>query len=352
MEIFENELYIKEVKYIAGQSLPWKQLANKTIMISGATGMIGSSLVDVIMEKNRFGLNCNILALGRNEKRAKSRFAYCYNEPNFTFCSCDVNYPIEIDVKKIDYIFHLASNTHPQAYSSDPIGTITANIIGTKNLLDFASNHSSERVLFVSSVEIYGENRGDTERFDEEYCGYLDCNILRAGYPESKRCGEALCQAYISKNSLDVVIARLARTYGPTMLPNDTKALSQFIKNAVKGEDIVLKSAGTQHYSYIYTMDAVLALLTILLHGECGQAYNVAEETSDIVLKELAGILADIADTEVVFEVPDEIESAGYSKATKAVMNGSKLKQLGWTPMYSIRDGVKKTIDILKSIYN
>ena len=143
---------------------------------------------------------------------------------------------------KIDYVIHAASNTHPVAYASDPIGTITANVFGTQYLLDYAKEADCKRFVFLSSVEIYGENRGDTDKFTEDYLGYIDCNTMRAGYPESKRTGEALCQAYRKQMEMDVVIPRLSRVYGPTMLMSDTKALSQFILKSVKQEDIVLKS--------------------------------------------------------------------------------------------------------------
>ena len=255
-----------------------------------------------------------------------------------------------LDNVEFDYIIHLASNTHPLLYATDPIGTITTNIIGLQNLLDFAVNHHTTRFLFTSSNEIYGENRGDVELFNEDYCGYINCNTLRAGYPESKRCGEALCQAYIAQKGLDVVIARITRSYGPTMQMSDTKAISQFIKKGVFGEDIVLKSAGTQYYSYTYVADAVSGLLTVLLNGNIGEAYNVADEHSDITLKELATLIAEINEKKVVFENPNTIESLGYSKATKARLNGQKLQQLGWQPRYDIRRGIERTIQILKSM--
>ena len=174
---------------------------------------------------------------------------------------------------------------------------------------------------------------------------------MRAGYPESKRCGEALCQAYKAQKGLDVVIPRFTRSYGPTMLMSDTKAISQFIKKGMMGEDIVLKSAGEQYYSYQYVADSVAGLLYVLLHGESGEAYNIADESSDIKLKDLAIIIAEMNEKKVVFEIPNAIEAAGYSTATKARLDGSKLKRLGWIPKYDIRMGLKRTINILKDLY-
>lgn len=350
MNIFKNSMYQEDVVYVSELDLPWKQLEDKSVMISGATGLLGSFLVDVLMYKNyKTNLNCVVYALGRNEERAKNRFSYCYDNDTFKFITYDINKPLNMDeLGVIDYILHLASNTHPVAYSTDPIGTITTNIIGTQNMLEFAVKHRATRCAFASSNEVYGENRGDVEKFDENYCGYINSNTMRAGYPESKRCGKALCQAYIKQKKLDVVIPRITRSYGPTLLNTDTKALSQFLHKGITNQDIVLKSQGTQYYSYTYVADAVSGLLTVLLKGKCGEAYNIADEASDIMLKDLATIIAETARTNVVFEIPDEVESAGYSKATKARLDSSKLQKLGWSAKYDIKNGIKRTMNILK----
>ena len=352
MSLYDQKLYMEDVRLVRGEALPWAKLKNKTLMLSGATGLIGSFLVDVLLEKNSTDdLDCTIYALGRNEAKAKERFSKYADDPHLIFIPYDVSLPFSRDdLGTIDYILHLASNTHPVLYATDPIGTIITNFIGARNLLDFAVDHHASRFLFASSNEVYGENRGDVEFFDESYCGYIDCNTLRAGYPESKRCGEALCQAYKSQKDLDVVIARITRSYGPTMLMSDTKAISQFIKKGIAGEDIVLKSAGTQYYSYTYMADAVSGLLSVLLKGENGEAYNIAEESNDITLKDLAATIAGVHGKKVVFEIPDAVEAAGYSKATKARLNGKKLLNLGWKPQYSIESGIRRTIEILESL--
>jgi UDP-glucuronate decarboxylase len=346
MKVYENSLYQEDVNVVADLDLPWEKLQDSSIMISGATGMIGSFLCDVIMMKNQAGLNCDVYALGRTEEKAHDRFEYCWEYSSFHYVKYDVNKTLETDqIQNIDFVLHLASNTHPLAYSNDPIGTITANVIGLKNMLDFCVNHNATRFAFASSNEIYGENRGDVEKFSEEYCGYINCNTMRAGYPESKRCGEALCQAYINQKGLDIVIPRLTRSYGPTLLKSDTKALSQFLHKAVAGEDIVLKSAGTQYYSYTYVADAVSGLLTVLLKGKKGEAYNISDEASDIQLRDLATAIADIVGRKVIFEIPDAMEASGYSRATKARLDSKKInKELGWKAKYSIKEGLERTI--------
>lgn len=354
MFLYQNDLYMEDVRYVAGLNLPWEKLRNKSVLLSGATGLLGSFLVDVLLEKNSADeLNCTVYALGRSKEKADARLSKHANDAQLVFIPYDVKKPfVRDDIGTVDYVLHLASNTHPVQYATDPVGTITTNIIGLQNMLDFACAHHAARFAFASSNEIYGENRGDVEFFDEGYCGYIDSNTLRAGYPESKRCGEALCQAYKSQKGLDIVIPRFTRSYGPTMLMSDTKALSQFIKKGIAGEDIVLKSAGTQYYSYQYVADSVSGLLTVLLCGESGEAYNIAEERSDIMLKDLAAIIAGINGKSVVFEIPDAIEAAGYSKATKARLDGRKLQALGWKPHYDIQTGLERTIRILKDSDN
>lgn len=352
MQLIENKQYLAVLKRLLSGFPHWDRLEGKQLLISGAAGMIGSLLIDAIMlgnearPKNR---RCEILALGRNQDAARLRFAQWWERPEFYFVKHDITEPLGSLPIQPDYWIHAASTTHPVAYAAEPINTILSNVLGTRNLLEKAASNKGSRFLLLSSVEIYGENRGDTEYFKEDYCGYLDCNTLRAGYPEAKRTSEALCQAYISQKNVDAVILRLPRCYGPSMRMSDTKAIAQFIKKAVNGENIVLKSNGEQRYSFAHAADAVLGMLFVLLCGTTGQAYNLASEQSDVMQKDLAKLIAAYAGTHVVFDIPSEAERRGYSTATKALMAGSKLEKLGWRARYDIRTGIQETISILKS---
>lgn len=185
-------IYKEQLQLVINQKLPWKQLMGKTVLISGATGMIGKCLIDILMLRNKkYHNKIQIVALSRNNNSAKERLQQYWSDPLLYYQCCDVNEKI-CEIGDVDYIVHAASNTHPVQYATDPVGTILTNVMGTKNLLDYAVTHHVKRFVFLSSVEVYGENRGDVEKFNESYLGYLDCNTLRAGYPESKRLGETL----------------------------------------------------------------------------------------------------------------------------------------------------------------
>ncbi|MBQ2639517.1 MAG: NAD-dependent epimerase/dehydratase family protein [Bacilli bacterium] len=351
MDLLNIEEYKNSIIDYSNCDIDWNMLKNKNFLISGATGMIGKCLIDIIMYKNeKDNLNCNIIALGRNKEKAKDRLGNYFDNKNFKFIESDINKEINIEEDNIDYILHAASSTHPLQYSNDPIGTITANVLGTYNLLNLASKKNNKRFLFASSVEVYGENKGDTDKFDENYLGYIDCNTLRAGYPESKRTGEALCQAFIKQKDMDIVIARLSRVFGPTMLMSDSKASSQFIKNGINEEDIVLKSEGLQNYSYSYVFDAVIGMMLCLTKGKIGEAYNIGYEKFDVTLREFAKACADTANKEVIFDLPDENEKAGYSTATKALLDSSKIGKLGYRVKDDFTNRVKETIKILKKM--
>lgn len=329
-EDLDNAVNVKGIAYLKG----------KSFLITGATGLIGVCLIDSLMKLG----GINVYAVGRSKEKARPRLGEYYHLPNFRFIEQDVREPFDTKLK-VDFIIPLASNTHPLAYSEFPIETIEINVKGAENALTLAASCNAE-VLYPSSVEIYGNARGN-DIFTEDYTGQLNLSTSRACYTESKRLAEAMCQSYIAEKRVKCKIARLSRVFGPTMLESDSKASSQFIKKAIAGEDIVLKSKGDQYFSYTYVADAVKALLYILINGENGRAYNVANENCNVHLRDFAKICANEAGKKVVFDLPDENEKKGFSIASQAILNVKELESLGCHLSSKVGDVLKRTIVLL-----
>ena len=227
MNYYDTDWYKQELDKIIQDKKEF--LRDVSILITGARGMIGSMLVDAIMLANHsYGINCKVYAIVRNEAAARTRFEKYAGNTLFQLIIADINRGSLDGIEgKVEYIVHGASNTHPLLYSGQPIESILTNVVGTNNLMEFAVCHECKRFLFLSSVEIYGENRGEYERFTEQDCGYLDSNTLRAGYPEGKRAGETLCQAYRKEYGLESVKIEKSLIYSDFIL-NDYSWLRLF----------------------------------------------------------------------------------------------------------------------------
>lgn len=340
----QHPLYQEDLKNIL--DIPEiEKLKGKSFLITGATGLIGVCMIDALMYYNRQGADILIYAIGRNWEKAKTRLGEYEKDKSFHFIEQDVRQSLPEDIQ-VDVIIPLASNTHPLAYSQYPVETIEINVKGAEHALNKALACGST-VLYSSSVEVYGNARGE-DVFAEDYTGKLNLENARSCYPESKRLSEALCLSYMAERGVDVKIARLSRAFGPTMLMTDTKASSQFILKALAGEDIILKSKGEQFFSYTYVADVVRSMLYILLHGEPGKAYNVANQNCNVKLKDFAGACARWAGKEVVFDLPSEVEQKGYSVAMHAILDNTRLLSIGYQPLYPFEDAIQRTLDILK----
>ena len=344
---FENEIDI-----CSKIDIDWSKIDNKTIMITGATGLVGKYLIRVLMHRNiTNSINTKVIAVGRSKNNFEKRFDGVEGLENVHFYEHDVQKPCSFD-ESLDFIIHMASNTHPRLYATDPIGTEMINIFGTYYFLELVAQNPGCRFVFTSSGDIYGDNRSGKEYLEETDCGYIDCNTLRAGYIEGKRASEALCNAFRESKGVDFVIPRFCRIFGPTMNLGESKAVSQFILKAVAHEDIVLKSSGTQTFSYLYIYDAVSALLRIITEGISGNAYNIADNNEVLSLRELAEILAEISGSSVVYDLPDEIESKGASTFQDVKLDAKKLYNLGWKSQVEVIEGLRWTVNKLRSVLN
>lgn len=343
--IKQHSLYQDDLDCIL-QTKGAETLKGKRFLITGATGLIGVCLIDALMKYNQQGANVMVYAVGRSKEKAAERLGEYYNDEHFQFIEQDVRQPLP-SLLNVDYIIPLASNTHPLAYSQYPIETIEINVKGAEYALQKATECGAI-VLYPSTVEVYGNARGE-DVFFEEYTGQLNLSTARSCYTESKRVSEALCQSYIAERGANVKIVRLCRIFGPTMLTSDSKASSQFIIKALNNEDIVLKSKGEQFFSYTYVADAVCAMLHVLINGENGVAYNISSENCNVHLRDFALMCAEWACRQVVYDLPSETEKKGFSVASKAILDNQRLSEIGWKSKYDFKQSIKRTLEILKN---
>lgn len=315
---------------------------NKTVLIAGTSGMLGSCLVDLLRLDGR----SRVIAMGRDAAYALERFGP--SDERYLFYQGDVCVPLTGLHEQADYIIHAASNADPVRMAKYPVDTLLANVQGTKNLLDYGLAHGMKRFLFVSSGEVYGQPNANMDDFTEDYRGPLDLSDPRSCYPAGKRAAEVLCQSYISQYQADTVIARPCHLFGPTMTRKDSRAVSEFLRSAAEGREIVLKSAGLPERSHCYVLDAATALLTVLLKGTNGAAYNIADRRYQMRIRDFAELAAKAGGCEARYEAPDELERAGYSKASRMVLDASRLEALGWRP--AAKKAIEETVSILREL--
>ncbi len=347
-------MYINNQKYkhdISKILCPtFKAFKNKIFFITGASGLIGSFLIDTLMYLNIVeDYNIKIYATFTHLKSYEDRFISYINNKLLIPVVQDIINPIQ-NIDDVDYIIHTASNTHPLLYVTKPVETINLNIQGTLNVLNLAQQ-TQAKMIHLSTLEVYGEDKS-VDSFKEDDIGLVNFNITRACYPESKRLAETLCHSYIQEYGTNINIARLGYIYGATVKLNSSKADVQFLNKALNNEAIVLKSDGQQKRSYCYVADVVNALLTILIKGKNSDVFNIASDSGNVKLLDFAKILADIAHVGLVFEVEGELEKLGGSKVTNSTLDNKKLKNIGWNSKFSLNEGILSTYSIKKELMN
>lgn len=322
-------------------------LKNKTVLITGATGLIGSYFVDALMCANdKFELGLKVCALSRNEKKILKRFEKYLNNDDFSYIVQDICQEINT-LNDIDYIFHAASNANPRAYSTEPLNTIVSNFEGMRNVLELAKKCNS-KVIYLSSSEAYGKGVENSVCFDEKSGGYIDTTDSRSCYPISKLASECLASCYKKEYGVDFFIIRICHVYGPTMQSSDNRAVSAFLMNVINGENIVLKSSGTSKRCYCYVGDLFEAAMVILNKGNSGEIYNFSSELNLISIRDLAKTIARYSGLEVVFDTDTPQE--GGNKNDFIFMKTAKLEELGFSCKYDVESGIKTTLDILMEI--
>jgi nucleoside-diphosphate-sugar epimerase len=332
--------YKQDILNVFSQNLPWERLSSCNILITGSTGLIGSCFVEVLMTNPH--RDYNVYAAGRNKERADKRFSQYARENGFFFIQYDVTKPISLDVN-FDYIIHAASNASPNFFAKKPVEVMMSNILGVDNLLKYGLNHNLKRFLYVSSGEIYGE--GDGNSFTENYSGYVNPMKSRSCYPSSKRAAETLCISYSDEYGIDIVVARPSHVYGPYFTESDNRVYAQFIQNVLDNKDIIMKSSGSQYRSWCYVVDCISGLLFILLKGHKGEAYNIADKNSNLTIKELANMVANIGKKHVVMKIQSSEENKGFNPVTKSLFDTTKIEGLGWNIKGDMKIKMTNTIN-------
>lgn len=343
-----NPIIEEDLKNITDSPLPWRLFEGKNILISGANGFLPAYLVETLLflNENRFKNKTRVFALVRNKEKTIHRFAVYKNRTDLIFVVQDVCEPVNIK-DEIHFIIHAASQASPKYFGKDPVGTLSANVLGTRNLLELARTKKIESFLFFSSGEVYGEVSEKDIPIKEDVYGYVNPTNVRSCYAESKRMGETMCVCWFHQYGIPVKIVRPFHTYGPGMDLEDGRVYADFVSDIVHNRNIIMTSDGSAIRSFCYLADATLGFFTVLLKGESAQAYNVGDEKQEISIIALAKILVELfPEKNLKIEFTKNIKRDGYIKSniTRHCPDTTKIRGLGWEPITSLEKGFERTV--------
>ena len=326
-----------------------KRLYHHSVLITGATGLIGSLLAKAIMLANqRYRCDIDLILATHSHEKADRIFSNYKNYGSATVLSGDI-VKLELDGRPVDYIIHCASITSSKEMISHPVEVIQTTVSGTMRILEIARHAKCTGMVYLSSMEIYGQIESES-KVDETTYGLVNPLTSRSSYPESKRLAECLCHAYAKEYQVPVKIARLAQTFGPGISPDDNRVFAQFAKSVINKQNIVLHTPGNSMGNYCYTTDCIRGIIKILLDGVSGEAYNVVNENCTMSIRQVAELVAkEAAKGEVSVSVQLK-EGTGYAPDTKLHLSGGKLFKLDWKPNISLKETYIRLIEYLKEI--
>lgn len=332
-EYIKNTILREDMLELVDGVSPVTELSGSTVLVTGATGLIGSQIIKAMACANReCGSNIRILALCRSREKFERVFEDFVSDNDIKAVYGDISSELQID-EEIHYVIHGASPTSSKYFVEHPVETVMTALEGTKNILELARIKNVKGMVYLSSLEVYGVPNSTQGFVKEEQYGYLDPMNVRSSYSESKRMAECLCVSYAMEYGVPVKVARLSQTFGAGVEYNDGRVFAEFARCAVEKKNIVLHTEGKTLRTYCYTKDAVSALFYILLKGAAGEAYNVANKDTAITICEMAQFVCDIfpeSDITVEFDMPDDISSFGYNPEMVIRLDSSKLEKLGW----------------------
>ena len=350
MHILKNKLWIADLDETLSRLPELTELEENSVLITGCTGLICSALTDLLIRRNMtHDRKITVLAAGRSEVKIRARFASVQNEPWFRTVLYDAAAPKKTLLPSCGYILHGAGNASPNRIVKEPVETMLGNFLGLKSLLDLAWEGGARRLLYVSSSEVYGRKDGNLPYLEDEY-GYIDLLHPRNSYSVGKRAAETLCASYADEYGVDSVIVRPGHIYGPTAAESDNRVSSAWAWAAARGEDLVMKSDGSQLRSYCYCLDCAAAMLTVLLKGESVHAYNISNPDSVISIRRMAEILAQNAGVKLVTELPTEQEKKAFNPMRKSSLDSTGLFRLGWKGFFDAERGFAHTVRILRNL--
>lgn len=342
-------LIIKEdLKIITSVDLPWEDLRNKTILITGGWGFLASYLIKSLVTASREKqLGIKIICVTRSSPQTQVRLSDYFNSQEVSFLQHDISYPLPDSVQNVNIIIHSASQASPKYYWIDPVGTLLPNSVGTMHLLNHAIKYNTEKFMFFSTGEVYGIPNDSSRRTEEWDYGYLDPMNVRSCYAESKRMGETMCVSCDQQYGIHTVIVRPFHTYGPGVSLDDGRVFADFIADVVAGREIVLKSNGLARRPFCYISDATIGFLTVLLRGARREAYNIGNPEAELSIRELADIISELfPERNIGVRVDIPVDNMQYLRSSLSRLNPSieKIKELNWTPTIGIEEGFYRTI--------
>lgn len=344
MNIMNSSLYRADLQRVL-KGLCLDKLRGKKVLITGGLGLICSTIADLLLVANEtLGLEVNIFIAARSFEKYEKRYKL-FN--NVTFVNYDAIHDVDFNFH-VDYIIHGASLASPEKYTAEPVETMMSNINGIKNLLVYAKREKVNRVLYISSSEVYGKKE-TCNPFVEGGYGALDIDSLRASYAISKQAAELLCKAFYAEYGVNTVIVRPGHIFGPTASPLDKRVSSDFAYKAAKKEALILKSSGMQKRSYCYSVDTAAAILTVLLKGKNSEAYNIGAGEA-VSIKKMAEIYANAGGVSLEYQEPSAMEKQAFNPMDNSSLDCSKIDSLGFHAEFSVKEGLEHTVCILQEI--
>lgn len=347
----KNRVLQEDIENIASCDILDELDSDSVILVTGATGLLGSLVVKSLLRwKRKQDKKIKVIAMVRSLDKAKKIFANEWIDADLSMYVGDVNRPLDIE-GKVDYIIHGASATSSRYFVENPVETIYTALDGTRNVLELARDKEVKKAVYLSSLEVYGTPDKKGGYIKEDEYGYIDPTQVRSSYSEGKRMAECVCVSYAKEYGVPVTVARLSQTFGAGVDYNDGRVFAEFARCAIEKRDIVLHTQGNTVRTYCYTSDAIKAIFMLMLHGKAGESYNVTNMETAVSIREMAELVCGLDVTkciQVVIDIPKDIAAYGYNPEMVICLDSGKLQKLGWKPEVCMREMFERLIESME----